>query len=110
MSSDIINMLLGNYKDKRPAHSHESSESDSSSTKSEESSNPCGLTAQKLLVIAGLLADVLEVESILVDVRQRIEIVLVGSLKQGKSTDNVMEQLGKMPFEQVIKTLVEKIM
>lgn len=108
MSSDILNMLLGNYKDKRLAHSDESSESDSSSAKSEEGAY--GLTAQKLLVIAGLLADVLVVDSILVDVRQRIEIVLAGSLKQSKSTDNVMEQLGKMPFEQVIKTLVEKIM
>lgn len=102
MSPDIINMLLGNSKDDRADCGNINDDNKSASAS--------GLTPQKLLVIAALLADVLVVDSVLVDAKQRIEILLAGSLRKGKSTDNVMEQLGKMPLEQVIKTLVEKMM
>jgi hypothetical protein len=65
------------------------------------------LLPSELLVIAGIVCDVLQVQSVLVDRRQAIEVVLVGSLKQHTQLDKVMEQIGKMPFDQVVKSILE---
>ncbi|MGE5598974.1 MAG: hypothetical protein ACM3XS_06310 [Bacteroidota bacterium] len=68
------------------------------------------LTPAQLLVIAGFLAGVLEVESVSVDKDQQVEISLSGSLKRRTELEIVMEQVGKMPFEQVVRAIMENSM
>ena len=65
------------------------------------------LLPSELLVIAGIVCDVLQVQSVLVDRNQAIEVVLVGSLKRHTQLDKVMEQIGKMPFDQVMKSIMD---
>lgn len=65
------------------------------------------LTPPKLLIIAGLLAGVFEVDSVLADRDQNVEVVLVGALKRPTQLDQVMEQIGKMPFDQVMRSIME---
>jgi hypothetical protein len=64
------------------------------------------LLPSELLVIAGIICDVLQVESVLVSRNQVIEIVLTGSLKRRTQLDKVMQQVGKMPFDQVMKCIM----
>jgi hypothetical protein len=79
--------------------------------KNRESGNNSGscihLLPSELLVIAGIVCDALQVASVLVNRNQAIEIVLVGSLKKRTQLDKVMEQIGKMPFDQVVKSIME---
>lgn len=63
----------------------------------------------QILVIAGFLTGVLQVNSILVNRQQAIEIVLSGSLKKPTQMDKVMEQIGRMPFERVIQSILNNI-
>ncbi|WP_425446472.1 hypothetical protein [Dethiothermospora halolimnae] len=64
------------------------------------------LSASNLLVIAGLLSGALTVDSLLVDARQEIQIVLTGSLKQKTELEKMMDQIGTMPFDEVVKAIV----
>lgn len=65
-----------------------------------------GLNPSQLLVIAGIIAGGLQVESVLVNRNQSIEIVLIGELKRKTQLDKIMEQIGKMPFDQVMKSII----
>jgi hypothetical protein len=65
------------------------------------------LLPSELLVIAGIVCDVLQVQSVLVDRSQAIEVILVGSLKRRAQLDKIMEQIGKMPFDQVMKSIMD---
>jgi hypothetical protein len=67
------------------------------------------LTPSQLLVIAGFVAKVLEVNSITVDKDQEIQIVLNGSLKRPTQLDNIMQQIGQMPFETVFSSLLKNL-
>ncbi|MGE5583022.1 MAG: hypothetical protein ACM3X9_10880 [Bacillota bacterium] len=64
------------------------------------------LLPSELLVIAGIICDVLQVNSVLVDRNQSVEIVLVGTLKRRTQLDKVMQQIGKMPFDQVVQAIM----
>lgn len=68
-----------------------------------------GLNPSQLLVIAGLVGGVLQVQSVLVDRDQAIQIVLAGSLKRRTQLDMVMEQIGKMPFDQVMAAIMNNV-
>jgi hypothetical protein len=69
--------------------------------------NPClNVSPSQLLVIAGLISGVLEVDSVLVDRDQNIEIVVTGALKRKTQLDMVMEQIGSMPFDRVVKSIM----
>jgi hypothetical protein len=61
------------------------------------------LTPSQILIIAAFLTGVLEVNSVLVDKQQDIEIVLTGSLKRKTQSVQIMEGIGGVPFDQVIK-------
>lgn len=70
-------------------------------------------TPQKALVILGLLTGALEVDNIVIDRDQTIQIVLQGSLKLRTKTtkekngmDELLNMVGSMPFEYVMKTLL----
>lgn len=72
------------------------------------------MTPQKALVILGLLTGALEVDNIVIDRDRSILIVLEGYLKiRTKTTtekktkiDELLNMVGTMPFEYVIKTLL----
>ncbi len=61
----------------------------------------------ELLVIAGIICDVLQVNSVLVNRNQEVQIVLIGTLKASTQLDKVMRQLGHMPFDQVMKCIID---
>lgn len=68
-----------------------------------------GLNPSQLLVIAGIVGGVLEVGAVQVNRNQTIEIVLTGSLKRKTQLDMVMEQIGKMPFDQIMAAIMKNI-
>lgn len=63
----------------------------------------------RLLVIAGLLTGVLNVDSILVAKDQHIEIVLTGSLKRRTELDKMLDKVGPMPFDDVMKAIMDRV-
>ena len=65
------------------------------------------LNPTELLVITGLIVDVLNVESVLVNRNQVVQIVLSGNLRRKTELERVMEQVGQLPFDQVIKAIIE---
>lgn len=65
------------------------------------------LTPSQLLVIAGLVSGVLNVESLFITRDQAVQIVLVGSLRRPTPMEKTMEQIGKLPFNQVVKHLLK---
>ena len=67
------------------------------------------LTPAKLLVITGLLGGVFEVNSVLVDKNQLVEIVLGGSLKQKTQLEKMLDQIGGMPFDEVVKAFLDRL-
>ena len=74
--------------------------------------NKMSLTSAQALVIAGLLGGSLSVFSVLVDANQQINIVLTGSLKKksnDEQLDNVLAQLGKVPFDDVVAAMVRRL-
>jgi hypothetical protein len=68
-----------------------------------------GLNPAQLLVIAGIIGGGLQVDSVLVDRNQAIQIVLSGSLKRKTQLDMIMEQIGKMPFDQVMAAIMNNV-
>lgn len=61
------------------------------------------------LVIIGLLSGVLQVDSVLVDRDQTVEFVLSGSLKQKTQLEKIMDQIGTMPFDEVMKAFLGRL-
>lgn len=64
------------------------------------------LTPSQLLVIAGFLSGALEVVSVTVDKDQMVQIVLNGTLKRKTQLEKIMEQIGQLPFEEVIRAIM----
>ncbi len=67
------------------------------------------ITPEQALVIAGILGNALKVESVLVDRNQNVEIVLTGSLRRKTQMDKLMDQIGSMPFDSVVKAFIERL-
>ncbi len=68
-----------------------------------------GITPSQALIIGGIIGGVLNVESVLVDKNQTVEIVLSGSLKKKTDLEKMLDQVGSMPFDEVIKTMLERL-
>lgn len=66
------------------------------------------LTPSQTLVLIGLIGGVLNVESVLVDRQQTVNIILQGSLKKKTEMDKVLDKMGSMSFEEVMKALFER--
>lgn len=66
------------------------------------------ITPQKLAVIAGLLTNVLEVRSVLVDRSQILEIVLDGTLKRKTPIDKIFDQVGPLSFDLVMGAIADR--
>lgn len=65
------------------------------------------LTPSQLLVVAGLLGGVFQVISVLVDKDQTVQIVLSGSLKRKTEMDKMLDSIGSMSFDDVMKAIIE---
>ena len=74
----------------------------------EETCRRLGVNPDQLLVIAGLLGGCLEVASVVIRRNQGIDIVLTGSLKKTEKSEleKAMQQVGKLPFEEVFKAFL----
>jgi hypothetical protein len=59
-----------------------------------------------ILVIAGLLGGVLQVDSILVDREQTVQIVLSGSLKRKSEIDKMLDGMGSMSFDEAMRAII----
>jgi len=68
----------------------------------------CPLTPSQTLVLIGLIGGVLNVQSVLVDREQTVNIVLQGSLKRKTELDKILDKMGSMSFEEVMKALFER--
>lgn len=67
------------------------------------------LTPQKVLVILGLLGGVLEVKSILIDRDQVVQILLSGSLRRKTRLEKMLDEIGDMPFDEVMKAVLGRV-
>ena len=67
------------------------------------------MTPSQALVIAGVLVGVLQVESVLVSRDQVVDILLRGSLKQKTPLEKMLDQIGGMPFDEVMKALLDRL-
>jgi len=82
-----------------------------STNQTADSSQGCiSLNASQLLVVAGILAGVLDVESVLVSRDQSVDIVVTGSLRRRTQLDKIMSQVGQLPFDQVMKSIIDSSM
>lgn len=68
--------------------------------------NGPNLNPSEILVIAGLLCGVLEVNSISIGRDQVVEVSLAGSLHRQTQLEQIMEQIGKCSFEEVIQAML----
>lgn len=71
-------------------------------------SKEINITPSQGLIIAALLGGVLEVESVLIDRDQSVQIVLIGSLKEKTELEKMMDQIGSMPFDEVMQALLDR--
>ena len=71
--------------------------------------NKINLTPAQILVVSGILGGALSVDSFLVDKDQQIQILLTGSLKRKTELEKVMDEIGKKPFDQVLKAMLGRL-
>ncbi len=90
--------------DRRKAHTKMNN---TGSTDSSYNTEGISILPSELLVIAGIICDVLQVNSVLVNRNQEVQIILTGTLKTSTQLDKVMKQLGHMPFDQVMKCIID---
>lgn len=68
------------------------------------------LNPSQILVILALLAGTLQVNSIVINREQGVDIILTGSLKKEEESeiDKIMKQLGHLPFDEVMKSMLKR--
>lgn len=104
----LMRELMGNLNGWENANNCHGNQGKNGS-KNSSAGNGLNITPSKALVIAGLIGGVLEVDSVLVDKDQTLEITLQGSLKQKTQLDKMLEQIGGMPFDEVMKALLDRL-
>ncbi len=67
------------------------------------------LTPVQILVIMGIITGSLDIDSLLVNKNQEIQILLIGSLKQKTGLEKMMDEVGKMPFDDVLKAILGRL-
>lgn len=67
------------------------------------------LSPQIILVVLGLLGGVLEVTSVLVDKDQLVQFVLSGTLKRPTRLDKMLNEIGSMPFDDVLRAIMNRL-
>lgn len=67
------------------------------------------LSLESALVILGLFEGLLEVSSILFHRDQHVEILLIGSLRRKTRLDKMLDKLGAMSFDNVLRAFVGRV-
>lgn len=107
-SPDQLNSLSKIIMEKLGANDTRKCNSDKSHNRSEDK-NRIQITPSQALVIMGIITNSLEVNSVLVDRNQEIQILLVGSLKQKTELEKTISAIGKLPFEDVLKAVINNL-
>jgi len=113
-SSDKLNELskligqLFNLSGEPIKEKHAQNEGDSQGSKKGTPVQPVcpPITPQRALVILGLLLGTLEVNSVLVNRDQTVQIFLQGSLKRKTRLEKIMDEIGALPFDEVIRAIL----
>ncbi|HEY9060715.1 MAG TPA: hypothetical protein VIO64_09470 [Pseudobacteroides sp.] len=83
--------------------------SDKNKKNCQSNGNKINITPSQALVIAGIIGGVLDVDSLLIGKDQRIEILLSGSLKQKTELEKMLDEIGSMPFDEVVKAMLGRL-
>ncbi len=67
------------------------------------------INPQRALVILALLLGTLEVNSISLDKDQTVHIILEGSLKRKTRLEKIMDEIGALPFDEVIRAFLGRL-
>jgi len=67
------------------------------------------LTPSQIIVIAAIIGGVLQVDLVSIDKDQDVQVVLVGSLKEKTQLEKIMDQVGSMPFDEVVKAIIGRL-
>ena len=70
--------------------------------------NKLQITPTQALIIAGILGGVLDVSSVLVDRNQVVQIILEGSLRRKTELEEMMDEIGQKPFDEVLKAMLDR--
>ena len=72
------------------------------------SNDNCGISINRsgILIIAGLLGGVLQVDSVLMNREQTVQIVLSGSLKRKSDVDKMLDSMGSMTFDDAMRAII----
>ncbi|ANE46597.1 hypothetical protein SY83_10290 [Paenibacillus swuensis] len=70
--------------------------------------SPYKLTPAQIAVVAGILTNALEVDSILIGKDKRIEILLQGSLQGRSRMDELMDEFGEASVGDLLETIMRK--
>lgn len=106
-SSNHMKMLMKKVMDQLDIDIKEENNGNNKNTQ-DNSKNSClpNLAPVQIVVILALLGGILEVDSVFVDKDQVIEIVLGGSLKRKTELEKQMDQVGTLPFDDVMRALL----
>ncbi len=66
-------------------------------------------TPTQTMVIIGVITNALEVDSVLVDRDQGVQVLLSGSLKKKTELEKTIAAIGKLPFEEVLKAVINNL-
>lgn len=102
-SSDQLNAMAKTIMDRLGLSNKESNNNHETC---KEGKKNIALTPSQALVVAGILGGVLEVNSVLVDKDQIVQIVLQGSLKQKTELEQMLDNIGSKPFDEVVKAML----
>lgn len=71
--------------------------------------NTIKLTPRKALVLAGLILDVLNIDSLVLNANKTFEVILAGTLERKTPLDKCVENIGKKPFDEVVKSIIKNL-
>ncbi|OEH86831.1 hypothetical protein BHU72_00765 [Desulfuribacillus stibiiarsenatis] len=76
---------------------------------SNNNGNSNTLSPASMLVILAVLSGSLTVDSISIDKDKTVQVLLAGSLRRKTELDKMLDAIGEMPFETVLKAMMSKI-
>ena len=67
------------------------------------------ITPQRALIILGLLTGTLDVNCISLSSDQTVQITLEGSLKRKTRLEKIMDEIGSLPFDEVVRAILKRL-
>ena len=110
LSDDLINKIIEQIQSQANLEKNFSAQNLMAGLKDTKNArNTPAINPTRALVILGLLGGVLDISSILVTRDQLIQIRLDGSLKRKTKLDKMLDEIGAMPFEDVMRAMLDKL-